>query len=213
MIRPQLWVIAGPNGAGKTTLVTQRLADKTILDEFEVINPDVIAQSMPLIDGRLNERGAGEAAVRRRNLLVKQRASMAIETTLSGHSTLRFMRRAREAGYKNNLVYVGIDSPELSFARVQARVADGGHDVPTNALVRRHPDSLAKLSQALAMADRAFVIDNSERRRKLLMIREDDRLRYLDTDTPEWFKVAIPIELRRWPPRLGVGSPEETKGR
>lgn len=69
---PQLWVVAGPSGAGKTTLATQRLAAQAIADEFEVINPDAIAQSLPLIDGRLDQRDAGEAAVLRRDLLVEQ---------------------------------------------------------------------------------------------------------------------------------------------
>ena len=208
-----MWVVAGPNGAGKTTLVTQRLASRAIDAEFEVINPDVIAQRLPRIDGRLDELRARQEAIRRRNALVDQRRSLAIETTLSGHSALRFMRRAREADYKVNLVYVGIDSPELSFDRVRSRVADGGHDVPTDALARRHPDSLSKLPRALALADRAYVLDNSARRRKLLMIRENDRLRYLDPDTPPWFRDAVPLDMRRWPTRPGFRPSEETQER
>ena len=109
MTKPQLWVVAGPNGAGKTTLVTQRLASRPLAEQFEVVNPDVIAQSLPRIHGRLDERGAGEAAVLRRNLLLANGTSLAIETTLSGQSTLRFMRRARSAGYRITLVFVGID--------------------------------------------------------------------------------------------------------
>lgn len=213
MSRAQLWVVAGPNGAGKTTLVTQRLADRAIEAEFEVINPDVIAQGLPRIDGRLDERRAGEDAIRRRNELIDRRESLAIETTLSGHSALRFMRRARDAGFKVNLVYVGIRSPELSFDRVRSRVADGGHHVPTEALVRRHPDSLSKLPRALELADRAYVLDNSSRRRKLLMILEGDRLRFLVPDAPQWFKDAVPGEMRRWPKRPGVRPPEESMNR
>lgn len=207
---PQLWVVAGPNGAGKTTLVIQRLAARAIADEFEVINPDVIAQSLPLVDGRLDERGAGEAPILRRNQLIEQLRSLAIETTVSGLGGLRFMRRAREAGCKNTLVYVSIDSAELSLARVRSRVADGGNDVATEALARRHPNSLAKLPRALALADRAYVLDNSDRRRKLLMVGEDDGLRYLDTDLPQWFKDAVPIEMRRWNRRIHMTARGQT---
>jgi predicted ABC-type ATPase len=193
----QLWVVAGPNGAGKTSLVTERLSARAILDEFDVVNPDVIAQALPRIDGRLDERQAGEIAVRRRNNALAARRSLAIETTLSGSSTLRFMRRARGAGYKINLIYVGIDSPELSLERVRARVADGGHDVPVTAIARRHPDSLAKLPEALSLSDRAYVLDNSGRRRRLVMIREAGRVRYLHPRAPGWFIQAAPAEFRK----------------
>lgn len=196
--RPQLWIVAGPNGAGKTTLVMQRLSRRALKDAFTVINPDAIAKELPPVNGRLDERMAGELAVRRRNALIARRASLAIETTLSGNSTLRLMQTAREAGYKTTLVYVGVDSPELSFERVRSRVQDGGHDVPVEALVRRYPDSLSKLPAAMSLSDRCYVLDNSSRRRRLLMIRDDGNVRWLDTDTPDWFKRAVPIELRRW---------------
>ncbi|CAM3225895.1 zeta toxin family protein [Sphingomonas zeae] len=196
--RPQLWVVAGPNGAGKTTLVMQRLGRRALKDVFTIINPDVIAQELPRIDGRLDERMAGELAIRQRNGLIARRESLAIETTLSGSSTLRLMHAAREADYKLTLVYVGIDSPELSFERVRSRVGDGGHDVPPEAIVRRYPDSLSRLPAAMALAERCYVLDNSAKRRRLLIIREAGEVRWLDSDTPEWFKRAVPLELRRW---------------
>lgn len=212
MTKPQLWVIAGPNGAGKTTLVTQRLADRSLGEQFEVVNPDVIAQSLPRIAGRLDERGAGEAAVLRRNLLLANGTSLAIETTLSGQSTLRFMRRARSAGYRITLVFVGIDSVELSAERVRSRVADGGHDVPVQALTRRYPDTMAKLPEAMATADRTYILDNSGKRRRLLMIHEDGRLRFLEPHSPDWFKAAVPQEMRRWPAGRTGFSQEAARG-
>jgi predicted ABC-type ATPase len=54
-------VIGGPNGAGKTTLVTSR-----VVGRLPVVNPDDIAAQLPRIDGRLDERRAGEAAIARR---------------------------------------------------------------------------------------------------------------------------------------------------
>ena len=180
MTPPQLWVVAGTNGAGKTTMVMQKLAARAIQDEFKVVNPDVIAQALPKVNGRLDERGAGEEAIRRRNLLLEHRTGLAIETTLSGRSALRFMRRAREAGYRITLVYVGVDSPETSLDRVRSRVIDGGHDVPPDALARRYPDSMGKLPEALVIADRSYVLDNTGRRRKLLMIREGGKPRLLE---------------------------------
>lgn len=153
---------------------------------LEVVNPDDIAAALPRIGGRLDERRAGEEAVRRREALLTAGASFAIETTLSGAGALRFMRRAAEAGYKVTLVYVGLRSAALSRARVDGRVLDGGHDVPADALHRRYPDSLRRLGQALEIATRAYLIDNSGRRRRLLLIREDGRDR---------FRLPLPVWL------------------
>lgn len=92
---PQLWIVAGPNGAGKSTLVSRRLAGR-----LPVINPDLIAQELPRIEGRLDERRAGESAIASRRALLAGRASFAVETTLTGSSSLRLLRAAKLAGYK-----------------------------------------------------------------------------------------------------------------
>lgn len=158
---PQLWIVAGPNGAGKTTLVTRRVASR-----IEVINPDAIAQELPRVNGRLDERRAGEIAIERRNTLLARGADLAIETTLTGNSALRFLKTARQVGYKVTLVYVGLASADLSVQRVLDRVRQGGHAVPITALERRYPDIISKLAKAVLLADRSYIFDNSGRRRR-----------------------------------------------
>lgn len=59
--RPQIWVVAGPNGAGKTTLTSRWVANR-----LPIVNPDEIAQRLPRIGGRLDERRAGVAALEER---------------------------------------------------------------------------------------------------------------------------------------------------
>lgn len=185
--RPQLWVVAGPNGAGKTTLVTMRIERR-----IPVVNPDTIAQELPRVNGGLDERRAGELALERRSALLDQSADFAIETTLSGNSTLRFMAAARQAGYKISLVFVGVRSVEISGRRVADRVRRGGHAVPVTALLRRYPDTLVKLPRAMALAERSFVLDNSGQRRRLLLAQEDGRVRFLALGLPPWFTNALP---------------------
>ena len=77
---PQLWIIAGPNGAGKTTLVSRRVARR-----IPVVNPDVIADELPRINGALDERRAGVLALTERKRLLAESADFALETTFSGH--------------------------------------------------------------------------------------------------------------------------------
>jgi len=194
---PQFWMIAGPNGAGKTTLVTAK-----IKGHIPVINPDEIAEGLPLVEGHLDERQAGEIAVRERVRLLAERRDLAIETTLSGHSPIRFMVKAKAEGYKITLVFVGIDSPELSQARVADRVACGGHSVPLDAIIRRYPDTMSKLASAVEVANRSYILDNSDDRRRLLMIHENGATRYLSRTLPEWIQAALPNSVQLSGPSL-----------
>lgn len=190
-------MIAGPNGAGKTTLVTAK-----IKGHIPVINPDEIAEGLPLVEGHLDERQAGEIAVRERVRLLAERRDLAIETTLSGHSPIRFMVKAKAEGYKITLVFVGIDSPELSQARVADRVACGGHSVPLDAIIRRYPDTMSKLASAVEVANRSYILDNSDDRRRLLMIHENGATRYLSRTLPEWIQAALPNSVQLSGPSL-----------
>jgi predicted ABC-type ATPase len=194
-VKPELWVFGGPNGAGKSTLVDRYLGDR-----LPVVNPDNIARDLPRKpDGSLAQGDAGRIATQQRAEYLDGRASFAIESTLSGKGELRLMREAKDAGYSVNLVYVGIPSAQLSTARVQERVRQGGHDVPIADSDRRYPRSMANLEEAMRIADRSMVIDNSGDRHRIVLLRENDRTRYLSGDLPRWAESAIPAELRRDP--------------
>lgn len=182
----QLWIVAGPNGAGKTTLVTRRISMR-----IPIVNPDEIAQALPRIGDRLDERQAGEMALNQRNALLAQGADFAIETTLTGNSALRFIGNAKEAGYKLNLVYVGLSSAALSMQRVLDRVRRGGHAVPMSAVERRYADTMSKLAIVSEMVDRCYVLDNSDRRRRLLLTVDGRRTKFLTRDRPQWFVEAL----------------------
>lgn len=190
--RPQLWVVAGPNGAGKTTLVTHRVEGR-----LPVINPDVIAQGLPRRrGGGLDERGAGAIALCERATLLSEAVSFAVETTLAGHSTLRFMSEAQSRGFKTTLVYVGLRDAELALGRVLNRVGLGGHVVPVSAILRRFPASLANLPVAMTLAERTFVLDNSGERRRLVLVQEGQQRRFVARDLPAWLTGALPPVLR-----------------
>ncbi len=102
------------------------------------------------------------------------------------------MRRARASGYRVNLVFVGLDDVQLSASRVQARVRDGGHNVPMADVLRRFDRSMTNLS----IADRSYVIDNSGTRRRLLLSYENGKVKRLAKVIPRWAATAIPAEPR-----------------
>ena len=185
MARPQLWVFAGPNGAGKSTLVR----DNWVAARIPVVNPGEIARAMePLHHGRpVTMLQAGKEAARLRREHLRAGMSFAIETTLSGHSELRIMADARTAGFKVNLVFLGLAGPETSLARVRGRVHDGGPDVPIADLRRRYVRTMENLPRAIALADRSFILDNQGRRRpRLLLVVDAGRVRRVARLLPAW---------------------------
>ena len=178
----QLWVFAGPNGAGKTTIV-----DRHVAGRIPVINPDTIAQTLPphLSAGARILR-AGRIALHRRQELLAAGKSFAIETTLTGRSELDLMRAARSGGFKVSLVYIGLRDVQNSIARVRERVSRGGHDVPFADLIRRFDRSLGHLGEAMEIADRVVLIDNSRSRRQLVLSLEGGRVKYAMSTPPAW---------------------------
>ncbi|MHB8254545.1 MAG: AAA family ATPase [Acidiferrobacter sp.] len=182
---PQLWIVAGPNGAGKTTLADYWLA-KTI----PVVSPDSMAANQGLTPIQ-----AGKAAIREQERLLQDGASFAVDTTLSGNRELELMNRAAKIGYKINLVFIGINDVSVCQGRIEERVADGGHNVPDEDVRRRYARSLTNLAEAIARADRAFVLDNSGENRRLLFSVERGRVRHLTSRLPLWAKSALPKKL------------------
>ncbi|WP_174293008.1 zeta toxin family protein [Sphingomonas bacterium] len=193
MTTPILWVIAGPNGAGKTTLFNDMLRG-----HVPYVNADEIAAELDPASNAIEIIRAGRLAVERRNAMVARRESLSIETTLAGSSALAFMRKAKATGYRISLAYVGIDTPELSRARINDRVQEGGHDVPEDAVVRRHPDSLRRLTAAMEIADSTMIFDNSGLERRLLLHVEDGHAKFIEIGFPNWFSVAVPEHMRRF---------------
>jgi predicted ABC-type ATPase len=191
---PQLWVIAGPNGAGKSTLTAKYLEGR-----LEIINPDLIARELDPSDpnGTRVRLQAGREAIRRQEACLASDQDFSFETTLSGHRELTVLYRAKEAGFKVNLVYVGIHSPRATMGRIRERVASGGHDIPPPDVVRRYERSLANLPRALELVDRAFILDNSGRGYRMLLSVERGRVRHVSANLPAWARNALPREMQR----------------
>lgn len=187
MTRPQLWVFAGPNGAGKSTFV-----DRYVQSRIPVVNPDNIARSLdPALAAAARLALAGRHSVRERADLLASHRSFAIETTLTGHSELDLMRAARLAGYKVNLIYIGLANVQNSVSRVRERAARGGHDVPLADLLRRFDRSLANLPRAMALADRSIVLDNSGQRRRYVHSQDGARTKFTAPTPPGWYVGAL----------------------
>ena len=74
---------------------------------------------------------------------------------------LGFLRDCQSSGYTVILVFIGLESADLSLGRVIQRVERGGHDVPDAKIKARFPRTFDNLRQALTFVDEALLFDNS----------------------------------------------------
>lgn len=139
-----LYLVAGPNGAGKSTFTQQ----KNI--EAPVVDPDAIARKINPGDPQQASVAAGRQAVKEIREHIKAGRSFAREMTLSGNSGLKLINQVKKAGYRVELHYIGVNHWMLSRKRVNERVQQGGHDIPTEDLKRRFKRSLNNLKGIIA---------------------------------------------------------------
>ena len=133
---PNLFIISGCNGAGKTT------ASFTILPELlhvkEFVNADEIARGLSPFQPETVSIEAGKIMLRRIQELLLHRYDFAFETTLSTRSFVGLIKQAKDLGYSINLIYYWLDSTDLAIERVKTRVSEGGHNIPTDTIIRRY---------------------------------------------------------------------------
>ncbi len=178
--KPVLIVVGGPNGSGKSTLTASKH-----LPDYPVIDPDAIARTLSPEDPGKAAVSAGREAMRQQNDAIAGKASFIVETTLSGNQPLRLMEKAHDAGYEVELHYTRVGTPELNIKRIEARVADGGHHIPDEDVRRRYHRSLDNLPQAIAIADKTVLYDNSGARYQVVATLSKDQFGFAE-GAPRW---------------------------
>ncbi len=136
MTKPTLYIIAGCNGAGKTTASYSVLPD--LLQCREFVNADEIAKGLSPFNPESVAIEAGKLMLQRINLLLSQHKTFAIETTLATRSYASTIIRAQAEGYCVVLLFFWLASPEMAIERVAKRVKEGGHNIPTETIIRRY---------------------------------------------------------------------------
>lgn len=120
-----------------------------------------------------------------REMLLKKGESFSFETVMSHSSKLNFITEAKKKNFKTYLYYVASDQPEIHVQRVRNRVKKGGHDVPEKKIIERYYRSMNNLLEAVQLADRAFIIDNSDQANNLVAEKSNE-------DTFEFYVDVVP---------------------
>ena len=162
---PEIYVFGGCNGSGKTTLATTFLS---ALPSVEFVNADIIAADLNAEDVDAVAIQASRLMLERLKVLSACNIDFAFETTLAARTFARFLKVCKRKGYKINLFYVWLDSSELAVARVAKRVASGGHDIPTDTIIRRYERGRKNFIELYSpIADRWIAYNNSNQREKI----------------------------------------------
>jgi predicted ABC-type ATPase len=180
----QLWVLAGGNGAGKSTFYRLLLAPRGA----KLLNADVIAAALNPKAPEKAAYMASHLSLRLGEELLIQGVSFCFETVFSHESKIDFVARAKALGYEIILVYIHLDAPILNEARVQQRVAEGGHHVPAEKTHARIPRTMKHVAEVVPLADEARLLDNSSREspfRQVAFVKRGRRIMTLDP-LPKW---------------------------
>ena len=104
------------------------------------------------------------------------------------------LRSAQAAGYTVGLIFLCVDSAELSALRVESRVRDGGHTVPPNKIAARFDRMRKNVKAALTFVDFALVVDNSSLDVPLrpVAMTFSGAVSYRNTPLPWWAEEVLP---------------------
>lgn len=157
-----IYVLAGVNGSGKSSIGGAAMVARGVHYD----NPDTAAQELRQIHPNMTQVIANSHAwALGRDMLVnaiERKKSFAFETTLGGNTITSLLIQAAEEGLRVKLWYAGLESVELNLARVQARVANGGHDIPDADIRKRWDSSRRNLIKLLPYLDSLRLYDNSK---------------------------------------------------
>ena len=160
--RQSLYVLAGVNGAGRSSIGGAAFR-RNGTDYF---NPDEATRRIVTANPGVDLADANSAAWSQGKRLLERAIDegldFAFETTLGGTTITTLLEAAFAAGADIRVWYVGLTSPELHLARVRARVAAGGHDIPEAKIRERFVHSRLNLIRLLPKLTELTVYDNSE---------------------------------------------------
>lgn len=193
-----LYVLAGVNGAGKSSIGGYLLTSRGL----SWFNPDTFARELMVV-ARIDQEAANELAwaegLRRFDAAIARKTNHAFETTLGGRT---IARRIAAASRTHDVLmwFCGLDSPERHIARVRARVASGGHDIPPGRIRERYPNALANLIALMPRLAHLQVSDNSQEARRGVPVPDPRLVLAMENGRTTWPRAADAEALRRTPP-------------
>ena len=178
-------IFAGVNGAGKTSIYKSVYYEKN-RNEKRINTDEMVSRIGSWENANLQIKCAREA-IKLISYYIKNHISFNQETTLSGKSIVRNIKKAKQKGFYIVMNYIGVDSIDIAKKRVEMRVAKGGHGVPDEAIERRYYESLKNLKKLICMCDEINIYDNTNK---------FEHICYIEKGTIKWKKDVLPKWIR-----------------
>ena len=204
---PCIYVLAGTNGAGKSSIGGAAFRERGA----DYFNPDEASRAIRDKNAGITLEEANSAAwLEGKRLLeraIRERLDFAFETTLGGHTIAALLESAMAAGIEVRIWYAGLESADLHIARVRARVAKGGHDIPESKIRERYEQSRLNLIRLMPGLAELRIYDNSEEADPMAGAAPEPRLILHMTgaaiaqscepeEVPEWAKPLMAVAIR-----------------
>lgn len=105
--------------------------------------------------------------------MIKNGEDFTFETVLSTERNLDLLKKAKANGYFIRGIYVLTANPDINVARINARVALGGHGVPEEKVRKRYDKALSLIPQIVEVCDILHVYDNTTEPFRIFKKRKD----------------------------------------
>lgn len=205
---PTIIVLGGTNGAGKSSIAGKMLR----LNDAEYFNPDEVTRrllennpGMDLAEANIHAWQQGKVMLED---AIERGLDYSFETTLGGNTITDLLIKAADKGISVRLWYAGLASPELHIARVAARVAAGGHDIPEDKIRTRYDSGRENLLRLLPKLAELQIYDNSVEKNMdkgeapapflILHLRGGQIVKQCPlADTPDWAKPIVQLAIKQ----------------
>ncbi len=193
----RLFVVAGPNGSGKSLF-----SGVLTITEYEVFDGD---KYMTELTKKYPETGSEalwsyinqEIFEEQKQRAIRERKNYAFETNFSSADPMKSVHEFRRAGYKIDLIFMGLNSLEESFQRVAYRVRNGGHLVSEASIRYNYEYGLKNLYKCYRDFDSVTLFDNGIAQSKTVIEPREilsivnGELTFSSGYCPEWAKPVL----------------------
>ena len=126
------------------------------------VNADLIASGLSPLQPELAAIKAGRLLLNEIDRLAASAVDFAFESTLSGRGYVSRLNEWKRRGYRIEIIYLTLPSPEVALRRIESRVRQGGHGLPKADVIRRFQRSWNNFEGLYRpIADAWMVYDNS----------------------------------------------------
>ena len=160
MQKPYLKIIAGCNGAGKSTYSEAYVSDLVPFD----FDKRYIENYNKLIDSEFRDVMANNMTngefITAIETAFTEKQSFCYETNFS-ESPLLWAKKAKENGYRLELIFFCLDTIEMAKTRVLYRTQNAGHYVQDQVVAERWKSGYKNMNLYFSFFDYVLIVDNS----------------------------------------------------